>query len=291
MPLVILSGLPTSGKTTRAQELKTFFETRLAAQAQAQDDPSAPKTKDYRIHIVNDESLNLNKHVSYNTAADEKKARGALMSAVERLLSKDDIVIVDSLNYIKGFRYQLYCVARAIGTPHCVVFCACIPDRARAWNKESGAYPETIFEELVVRFEEPDSRTRWDSPLFVMVPEDKLPEDQIWDSVILKKAPPPNMSTVVRVVKETNYLYEFDQTTQNVIQAILDAQKSGDPTKQIKAPLSSILLQLPPTRLVTLSELRRLRRQFTSINKMHTLLDMTRVAEGFVEYLNQNLNA
>lgn len=121
MPLVILSGLPTSGKTTRAQELKTFFETRLAAQAQAQDDSAAPKTKDYRIHIVNDESLNLNKHVSYNTAADEKKARGALMSAVERLLSKDDIVIVDSLNYIKGFRYQLYCVARAIGTPHCVV--------------------------------------------------------------------------------------------------------------------------------------------------------------------------
>lgn len=115
MPLVILSGLPSSGKTKRAQELKEFFERRLASQ------DTDSKTKDYRIHIVNDESLNLNKHVSYNTAADEKKARGALMSAVERLLSKDDIVIVDSLNYIKGFRYQLYCVARAIGTPHCVV--------------------------------------------------------------------------------------------------------------------------------------------------------------------------
>lgn len=118
MPLVILSGLPSSGKTRRAQELKQFFETRIAAQNL---DGTAPKAKDYRIHIINDESLNLNKHVSYNTAADEKKARGALMSAVERLLSKDDIVIVDSLNYIKGFRYQLYCVARAIGTPHCVV--------------------------------------------------------------------------------------------------------------------------------------------------------------------------
>ncbi|KAF9020686.1 kti12, chromatin associated [Haplosporangium bisporale] len=166
-----------------------------------------------------------------------------------------------------------------------------MPDMARTWNKTSQAYPETIFEELVVRFEEPDSRTKWDSPLFVVAPDDpKLPEDEIWDAVILKKAKPPNLSTVVKVVKETNYLYEFDQTTQNVIQAILDAQKSGDPTKQIKAPLSSILLQLPPTRVVTLSELRRLRRQFTSINKMHTLLDMTRVAEGFVEYLNQNLN-
>ncbi|KAG0002050.1 hypothetical protein BGZ79_003681 [Entomortierella chlamydospora] len=287
MPLVILSGLPSSGKTRRAQELKQFFESRLADQSQEQEG-SATKTKDYRIHVVNDESLNLNKHVSYNTAADEKKARGALMSAVERLLSKDDIVIVDSLNYIKGFRYQLYCVARAIGTPHCVVFCGCSPDTARQWNSVSGAYPEKIFEELVVRFEEPDSRTKWDSPLFIVVPEDiKLPEDEIWDAVILKKAKPPNMSTVVKVVKETNYLYEFDQTTQNVIQAILDAQKSGDPTKQIKAPLSSILLQLPPTRVVTLSELRRLRRQFTSINKMHTLLDMSRT---FTSSLRNTLN-
>ncbi|KAK3814002.1 MAG: chromatin associated protein KTI12, partial [Benniella sp.] len=288
MPLVILSGLPSSGKTRRAQELKTFFEARLASQSQ---DESSSRSKDYRIHIVNDESLGLDKQQCYNTAPNEKKARGALMSAVERLLSKDDIVIVDSLNYIKGFRYQLYCLARAISTPHCVVFCACNPDVAREWNKESNAYPEKIFEELIVRFEEPDSRTKWDSPLFVIVPEDKLPEDEIWDAVVLKKAPPPNLSTVVKVVKETNYLYEFDQTTQNVIQAILDAQKSGDPTKQIMAPLSSIPLQLPPTREVTLSELRRLRRQFTSINKMHTLLDMTRVAEGFVEYLNQNLNS
>lgn len=44
-----------------------------------------------------------------------------MLSAVERTLSKDDIVIADGMNYIKGFRYQLYCVARAISTPHCVV--------------------------------------------------------------------------------------------------------------------------------------------------------------------------
>ena len=52
---------------------------------------------------------------------DEKHSRGAMLSAVERLLSKDDLIIADGMNYIKGFRYQLYCVARAVGTPHCVV--------------------------------------------------------------------------------------------------------------------------------------------------------------------------
>ena len=49
-----------------------------------------------------------------------------------------------------------------------------------------------------MRFEEPDARAKWDSPLFVVVPEDTgLPENEIWDAVILKKAKPPNLSTVV----------------------------------------------------------------------------------------------
>jgi tRNA uridine 5-carbamoylmethylation protein Kti12 len=43
------------------------------------------------------------------------------MSAVKRLLGRDDIVIADGLNYIKGFRYQLYCEAKALQTPSCVV--------------------------------------------------------------------------------------------------------------------------------------------------------------------------
>jgi len=56
-----------------------------------------------------------------DTRIEEKKSRGTLISAVERLISKDDLIIVDGMNYIKGFRYQLYCIARAVGTPHCVV--------------------------------------------------------------------------------------------------------------------------------------------------------------------------
>ena len=43
------------------------------------------------------------------------------MSSVERLLNKDTVVIADAMNYIKGFRYQLYCVAKSLRTPHCIV--------------------------------------------------------------------------------------------------------------------------------------------------------------------------
>lgn len=57
----------------------------------------------------------------YHTAKAEKDARAEEYSAVKRLLSRDDIVIADGLNYIKGFRYQLYCEAKAVQTPNCVV--------------------------------------------------------------------------------------------------------------------------------------------------------------------------
>lgn len=54
-------------------------------------------------------------------ATAEKSARGSLMSAVTRQLSPDRIVIFDGMNYIKGFRYQLYCAAREYKCRTCTV--------------------------------------------------------------------------------------------------------------------------------------------------------------------------
>ena len=37
---------------------------------------------------------------------------GSLKSAVDHRLSAESVVVLDSLNYIKGFRYELYCSTR-----------------------------------------------------------------------------------------------------------------------------------------------------------------------------------
>lgn len=127
MPLIIVTGFPSSGKTQRVNEIKAYFENRIKEES-----------KSLRIHIVDDESLHITKD-AYKDVREEKKARGAILSAVERNLSKDDIVIADGLNYIKGFRYQLYCIARAIGTPHCVVHTGVPVDMAKEWNNSRGS--------------------------------------------------------------------------------------------------------------------------------------------------------
>lgn len=51
----------------------------------------------------------------------EKPARGTLFSAMQRQMGQGTILIVDSLNYIKGFRYQMYCAAREMKIRVCTV--------------------------------------------------------------------------------------------------------------------------------------------------------------------------
>jgi protein KTI12 len=55
----------------------------------------------------------------------EKPARGLLFTTVQRELAMDKIVIVDAPNYIKGFRYQMYCAARENKIRVCTVSCHC----------------------------------------------------------------------------------------------------------------------------------------------------------------------
>ena len=51
----------------------------------------------------------------------EKNLRAALRSAVDRTLHTGAIVIADSNNFIKGFRYELWCAARAAKARYCLV--------------------------------------------------------------------------------------------------------------------------------------------------------------------------
>jgi protein KTI12 len=283
MPLLTVSGIPLSGKTQRAKEIGDFLEKYL------QENSTSIKN----VVIINEESLSINKVEAYINANSEKKARGAILSAVERHLTREDLVICDSLNYIKGFRYQLYCIARGIGTPVCTLYCGMNEKTAIERNVELLRYDPKLIANLCSRYEEPDGRNRWDAPLFIVISEDPpLVQGseictKIVDALVNKKAPAPNLSTVVTPLLETNYLHEFDKTTTAIINYLIDAQKEGR-QGLIKIPNSDISVCLP-SRNVTLSEFRRIKRQFSNINKTHTMLDMKIVSNTFSEYLNTTL--
>lgn len=153
MPLIILTGLPCVGKTTFANELSSYLSTHCSS----------------KIILINEESLGISKSQGYSSETNEKKTRGALRSAVDHALTPETYVILDSLNYIKGYRYEIYCISRTQRTPHCVVQIHTDDTTAGQWNHQrtpEDAYSEEILVELRRRYEAPIAKNRWDTPLF-----------------------------------------------------------------------------------------------------------------------------
>jgi protein KTI12 len=285
------------------------------------------------VHLISDHTLAIPRGV-YNLEtksqhersnnASEKDARATIYAAVKRVLSNKDIVILDGANYIKGWRYQLYCEAKAVRTPHCVVHVGTPVEKARginaerlvkrtAFSAEGGAdtkngvgeedqpYEGECWENLVYRYEEPNAMARWDAPLFTVLWEDETPPcEAIWDALVGsdaeggKKVVRPNQATVVKAPSSEDYLYELDKSTQAILNKILEWAKDhpgeGGGEVGVGDGVEENLAVELPANPIGLPALQRLRRQFISLNRQNAV-PVKRIRESFVGYLNDSFEA
>lgn len=301
MALVVICGQPCSGKSIAAcclAEALNESESKLS------------------VRIIDEAHFHLDRNHSYSDMPSEKNLRGVLRSEVDRCLSKDNIIIVDSLNSIKGYRYELWCLARAAGTRYCVMFCDVEEPSCRKWNQERGqkgeaTYNDNIFEDLARRFERPDRRNRWDSPLFELWPSKdgvdksstaiseavdyltKKVDSKTRDVKILQ----PTIATQSARTSEANSLYEIDRATQEVINVIVEAQSQamGGPLTGVAVGMGMPSIDI--CRVVGLPELRRLRRTFikltgqTSLSGRPPPSDADSAKRMFIDYLNRELGS
>ena len=156
MPLIIVTGRPCVGKTTFSRKLKEMLESR--------EDIGS-------VVLVSEETENVERKQGYASAASEKVTRGVLKGAIDHALSDKAYVIADSLNYIKGYRYELYCMARTSKTRHCCVYVHCEDIVSEKWSRTreeltGEGYDEKILADLRRRYEMPNERNRWDCPMF-----------------------------------------------------------------------------------------------------------------------------
>ena len=79
---------------------------------------SALREKGIRVTVVDEPSLHLHRNAGY---ANGHVQRGLLKATVDRSLHRDGPVgIVDACGNIKGYRYELWCIAkRAPGRASC----------------------------------------------------------------------------------------------------------------------------------------------------------------------------
>uniref|UniRef100_A0A1B0CVD6 Protein KTI12 homolog n=1 Tax=Lutzomyia longipalpis TaxID=7200 RepID=A0A1B0CVD6_LUTLO len=297
MPLIVMCGIPSSGKTTRAKELEKFFKDK----------------KNITVHIVSENQCcrahNFLKNDLFMDSQKEKIIRASLKSEVGRLQNTKDVVILDAGNYIKGYRYELYCQAKGGRVPQCTILCNLPIEEAKSFNKkrpivdeklpESSEfsdnsdvqYSDNVFDALCQRFEEPQGANRWDSPLFVALVDEKLDFEGIYNTLFENKLPTPNQSTQNAPVCPANYLYELDQITRGIVMEIVALRKQSPGTISVSYRGSEqLMVDIPPE--IGVAQLRRVRQLFLNYIKLQSSPpSLDTLPQLFVRYINSNYNA
>jgi len=272
MPLVVLCGLPCSGKSRRALQIKAHLEAQARCGA---------------VHLLDDSLLQQPKSHVYAEPLLEKQLRGRLKSEVQRLLSQRDVVILDSLNYIKGFRYELFCVTKAASAPQCLVFCDTPAELCAQWNAADEAWPCDLLAAMIQRFESPQAHQRWDAPLLRVVPADDAPPLAELDAALFEGArPKPNLSTVTAPLAASDCLFELDRISSATVQLLMDAQRWAQPGDELRVVPGAAFHYRRP---LTLSELQRARTQFLTLMKTRSNHELSTVGRLFVEYLDNTI--
>ncbi|XP_020808195.1 protein KTI12 homolog [Drosophila serrata] len=295
MPIVVITGLPASGKSTRSRQVRDYFIQRGKKVHLISENEAVPKAL-----------FGKNQHAG--DSQKEKVVRSDLKSAALRHVNKEDLVILDAGNYIKGYRYELYCATKASRTTQCTLFC-CIPQE-QAWTfntqrtapdevpqeTETGQpldnsdvpYTREIFDALCMRYEEPQSNNRWDSPLVVALPEDTLDVEGIYKALYETQPLPPNLSTQNAPLGATNYLFELDNIMQSIIKEILGAVKIKA-FGQLRIPGSNNPVKV--TTSMNALQLNRLRQKFitsTCRASQTSPTPLEQVPQLFVQFINAN---
>lgn len=258
MPLILFTGYPSSGKTTYVNKLVQLLNEKIESDS---------SLSNYKVILHSDKSLGI-EHNDYITSQDERKLRSKITSAVRRDLSRSNIVIVDSLNYIKGSRYQLHCEVKNLSTSFICIHVMSPLNQVQEWNRKEDLsldhthWDDKLLNDLVARFEEPNETNRWDSPLFpILAPHDDFKDNNMIDSIynIIFSSPngsknstrqsspmslnglnklnsmnnksnilKPNSVTILKPAKQSNFMQLLEIETSKVNKIILEHLKEQD---------------------------------------------------------------
>jgi protein KTI12 len=263
MPLIVICGGPCSGKTTRAMQLKQYYE-----------------SKNQVVTLINEEQFNINKSSIYASSTSEKTHRSLLKSLLEKHISPKTLTIIDSLNYIKGSRYEFYCLVRNCKTRHCVIYLktplsSCIANNAI--NKE---YDDDLLKDLYSRMEEPIQSNRWDCPMYTVYPDDTLPYEDIDVSLFEGKKPKEPISTKMDIAFDGDYMAMLDRSCQEVIADILKQQEEGvGCVVDVKGKKVEI------GKMLSVVQLKKIKAEFIRISKNVPPRNKEEAVGGFVEYI------
>lgn len=148
--LIILCGLPSSGKTITAQNLKRELECRF----------------NNGISIIDTDILRSEQYGSNFSPENEILIRQTALSKTRELLSKGYIVISDDINYFESMRHEFVQIAQDLNIPFFIIYISTPLEVCLKWNKNRKTnIDDDVILRIYQKFDIPGKEYRWDVPL------------------------------------------------------------------------------------------------------------------------------
>lgn len=153
--LVILCGIPCSGKSTLAEEVASLLESKF----------------EYSTVVVTSDTFRrmIPTYQHRFEPELEQFVRDATYEAIVAGLSHALLVISDDINYYASIRRRLVRAAQEHKAGYAVFYLNTPLEVAIDWNKKRGEpVPNSLIEEIYYKFDEPGKEYKWDKPFMTL---------------------------------------------------------------------------------------------------------------------------
>jgi O-phosphoseryl-tRNA(Sec) kinase len=164
MLLIILTGIPCSGKTQLATFLAKKLEINYSFPTVVVDPDNIRGMMPALRERFDPERESLVEHLS--------------QVLIEESLRKRNIVISDDMNYYESARHRLVQLARKYKVKYIIVYLTVSVETAKARNAaKASSIPEELISKIAENFDPPGVKYRWDRPSLVIDTEKTSSED------------------------------------------------------------------------------------------------------------------
>ena len=148
--LLILCGLPSSGKSIFAISLKQYLHDEI---------PSI------NIEIIDIDQIRHQIDGNIFIPENEAKVRQIAYKRARELLNANYIVFIDDVNYYNSMRQQFRQIAMELDKPYLIVFISTPIEICLQWNaNRAHALNEEILTKIASNFDVPGQKYAWDAP-------------------------------------------------------------------------------------------------------------------------------
>ena len=217
--LLILCGLPASGKTTISKNVASLLEDKHGISTMV---------------ISSDDFRDMLSYSSKGFKPERETSVKALYEkAIATGLENGFLVISDDLNYYKSMRSDLRQIAKRSGSDYDIVFVDTPVEQAIKWNQERGSpIPSSLIEEINQKLDPPKGDYKWDTPLAVVDPSKQSIEEiaNIIVSAVLKRLENPIRSKPKKVVEDEKSLRArgIERETRKSMMEVMTRYKNPD---------------------------------------------------------------